>query len=152
MILLFMKTVPFRMDHFPFYVIHIWHLFIIMRCVCSLLMFVLFTFAFNFIQCSLRYDVRCVYSVSSVRRLLSHPHSDKHLRIDCYLLLDLITIYRIPNNTCSSAEGFWEKKTINQRRRNEEKHKYKSNIWENKFLFIILSWFFYYLELNSCCW
>lgn len=33
MILLFMKTVPFRMDHFPFYVIHIWHLFIIMRCV-----------------------------------------------------------------------------------------------------------------------
>lgn len=77
--------------------------------VCWLLMFILFTFAFNFIQCSQLYDVRCVYSDLSVRRLLSHPHSDKHLRIDCYLLLDLITIYRIPNNTCSSVEGFGKK-------------------------------------------
>lgn len=61
--------------------------------------------------------------------------------------IDVAFFNRIPNDVKVGMRLEQRKKTIKQRQRRKE-NPHKSNIWENKFLFIIWSLFFYYLELN----
>lgn len=97
---------------YPILYVHIWHLF---STHCSYGCHTLFTFAFNSLQCCCWFYI--VFH-SSGRRLLNHPHFDKHLK---WLLFAFGPSFYPPDaNTMVKVARKLQRKTINQRKRHEE--------------------------------